>query len=92
MKKIFSFFIDNYRFTVVMTVLIVLFGVIGLSIIKREDIPPVNFAVVTITTNYPGSSPEEVDEKITKKIEDEIVELILLCRHTVLFDPSEEPP
>lgn len=56
----------------VITVLIVLFGVIGLSIIKREDIPPVNFAAVTITTNYPGSSPEEVDEKITKKIEDEI--------------------
>jgi len=72
MKKVFGFFIDNYRFTIVVMVLFVLFGILGLTIIKREGIPPVNFAAVTITTRYPGSSPEEVEEKITKKIEDEI--------------------
>ena len=72
MKNIFSFFIDNYRFTLVLMLLLLLFGILGLSIMKREGIPPVDFATVTITTVYPGSSPEEVDEKITSKIEDEI--------------------
>src|SRR6056297_1011375 len=72
MKKIFSFFVDNYRFTLVLMLLLLLFCILGLSVMKREGIPPVDFATVTITTVYPGSSPEEVDEKITAKIEEEI--------------------
>ena len=40
--------------------------------LNRESIPPVDFARATITTVYPGSSPAEVEELITNKIEDEI--------------------
>ncbi|MEO0337521.1 MAG: efflux RND transporter permease subunit, partial [Pseudomonadota bacterium] len=43
--------------------------------VKRESRPPVDFARVTITTLYPGASPEEVEELITMKIEDAIREV-----------------
>lgn len=39
---------------------------------QRQAIPPVDFARATITTTYPGSSPTEVEELITTKIESEI--------------------
>lgn len=72
MKRLFLFFIDNYKLSLLLIVFIALYGIMGLSRIRSEAIPPVNFAVAIISTEYPGSSPEEVEEKITKKIEDEI--------------------
>ncbi len=72
MKKVFAFFIENYKLSMVLTVFLAMYGVIGFSVIRREALPPVNFAVAVITTQYPGSSPEEVEEKITRKIEDEV--------------------
>lgn len=47
-------------------------GGMGLTTINRESYPPVDFSTAKVETIYPGSSPEEVEEKITKKIEDEI--------------------
>jgi len=47
-------------------------GLIGLSTLQRESFPPVDFAKVTITTVYPGSTSQEVEEKITIPIENEL--------------------
>ncbi len=44
----------------------------GLKSLNRESYPAIELAKAFVTTVYPGSSPEEVEEKITKKIEDEI--------------------
>ncbi len=46
-------------------------GVRGLLSLQRESYPNVDFATAVITTVYPGSSSAEVEELITKKIEDE---------------------
>jgi multidrug efflux pump subunit AcrB len=70
--KVFRFFIDNHKLSFTLTIFLIVYGIIGLSNINREAIPPVNFAAAVITTEYPGSSPEEVEQKITVKIEDEI--------------------
>ncbi len=40
--------------------------------LRRESFPPVDFGRAKITTFYPGSSPEEVEEKITNRIEEEL--------------------
>lgn len=65
-------FINNSRLVLLIIVSIVFLGVRGLLNLNRESIPPVDFARATITTVYPGSSPAEVEELITNKIEDEI--------------------
>ena len=67
-----KFFIENTRFVILITLLIIFMGIKGLKNLQKESIPPVDFATAIITTIYPGSSSQEVEELITKKIEDKI--------------------
>jgi len=55
-----------------LTALIGLAGIGALFFLVRESFPPVDFAKVTITTIYPGSSSSEVEEKITIPIENQL--------------------
>jgi multidrug efflux pump subunit AcrB len=75
MNKVIFFFIDNWKLSLVLMIFLILSGVGGLNQVRRESRPPVDFARVTITTLYPGASPEEVEELITMKIEDAIREV-----------------
>jgi multidrug efflux pump subunit AcrB len=72
MNKIFKFFVDNWRFSFLITILILVIGTISLGLLRKESFPPVNFAIVSISTVYPGASPEEVQDKVTKEIENEL--------------------
>ena len=67
-----NFFISNSRLTILITLAFIILGTKGIFSLKRESIPPVDFAKVIISTVYPGSSSVEVEELITNKIEDEI--------------------
>ncbi len=72
MEKIFRFFVVNWRFTFTLKVLVILAGLASLLNMNREAFPPVNFAAVNISTIYPGASPEEVEDKVTHLIEEEL--------------------
>ena len=67
-----KFFIENYKFTMVLTVATVLMGIGGLMQLNTEAFPSVEIGAVQITTSYPGASAEDIESKITKPIEDEI--------------------
>ena len=67
-----KFFLNNPRLVILIIFSLGLLGVRGLLQLKRESIPPVDFARARITTIYPGSSPAEMEELVTNKIEDEI--------------------
>ena len=67
-----NFFISNTRLVILICLCFVIMGTKGILNLKRESIPPVDFARAIITTVYPGSSSTEVDELITTKIEKEI--------------------
>ena len=67
-----NFFLSNSRLVILITVGLVFMGIKGLMNLQRQTIPPVDFARAIITTIYPGSSPKEVEELITRKIEEEI--------------------
>ncbi|HUI66021.1 MAG TPA: efflux RND transporter permease subunit [Bacteroidota bacterium] len=47
-------------------------GIFGFSQLKYELLPKINTPFVTITTVYPGASPEEVETSVTKVIEDAV--------------------
>jgi len=72
MTQIFKFFVENWRFSALITILTILVGTISLNMLRKESFPPVNFAIVTVSTFYPGASPEEVQDKVTKEIEAEL--------------------
>lgn len=72
MTKISEFFLNNKRFTFVLMIFVMLFGLGGLLRINSESFPAVDFAMAQVTTIYDGASAHVVETKITKPIEDEI--------------------
>ncbi|MFH2007624.1 MAG: efflux RND transporter permease subunit [bacterium] len=63
----------RYPHTVlVATLLVVLFGVLALLRVPLQMRPSIDRPEVTVTTDYPGASPEEVEDKITRPIEEEL--------------------
>ncbi len=63
----------NRRVTVMMmTVLIVILGSISLSKLGLEMLPDMDFPVISIITSYQGAASEDVEEAITKPIEQAI--------------------
>lgn len=72
MEKISRFFIENSKFTIVMSFFLVVYGLLGLKKMTAESYPSVSFATAYVTTIYDGASAEDVEIKITKPVEDEI--------------------
>ena len=72
MNRLFEFFVDNWKFSFLATACVLLVGVLSFSQLQRESFPPVNFAVVSVSTVFPGASPEEVQDKVTNIIEEEL--------------------
>ena len=72
MNNIFAFFVDNWKFSFLTTAFIFIVGILSFNLLQRESFPPVNFAVVSVTTVFPGASPEEVQDKVTQTIEEEL--------------------
>ncbi len=72
MRVIAQFFIKNYKFTLVLTAFVLIFGVGGLMNLNSESFPSVNIGSAVITTRYEGATAEDIEAKITKPIEEEI--------------------
>jgi multidrug efflux pump subunit AcrB len=72
MTNIARFFLENYKFTMVVTVFFVFFGYGGLTSLTAESFPAVDIGSVIISTQYLGATAEDIESKITKPIEDEI--------------------
>ena len=81
-NSLFGFFIKKYRITYLIILFIVLFGMYSLFSLPREASPEVKIPFAVVTTFYPGSTPTDVEELITNKIEDKISNLDNLKRYT----------
>ena len=69
MKRIISRLLDQKLLVNLVVVIIVLAGSSTFSGINRESIPDIKFDMVTITTIYPGASPNDAEELISIPIE-----------------------
>ena len=72
MKKLIEFSIGNRVVVNLLVLLIVIAGVVSYLRLKRELFPDFSRRVIRIDTVYPGASPEEVEELITARIEDQV--------------------
>lgn len=72
MLGLIQFFVNNTKFTAVLTFMVFMSGLLAINSIKRESYPSVDFAIATVTTIYPGASAAEVEAKVTKPLEDDI--------------------
>ena len=57
---------------VVMSILIILFGVIGYSYLGIREFPSVDPPVVTVQTNYTGANADIIESQITEPLEESI--------------------
>ncbi|ANU22736.1 efflux RND transporter permease subunit [Planococcus donghaensis] len=67
--KISDFSIKRPVFTIVIMFLVIILGIVSFTRIPITLIPELNPPIGVVVTNYPGASPTEVSEKITKPLE-----------------------
>ncbi len=56
----------------VVSIVIVLFGIVGLTSLGVREYPSVDPAVITVTTNYPGANADVIESQITEVLEESI--------------------
>ncbi|MGH7899380.1 MAG: efflux RND transporter permease subunit, partial [Candidatus Binatia bacterium] len=56
----------------VLSLMILLFGVVGLSFLGVREYPAVDPPIITVTTTYPGAHPEVIAAQITEPLEAQI--------------------
>ena len=67
-----SFFIDRPIFSTVISILIVIVGIIGLTMLPIDQYPQITPPVVKIGASYPGASALTVSQAIATPIEQEL--------------------
>ncbi|MFD1425152.1 efflux RND transporter permease subunit [Laceyella tengchongensis] len=70
-----QFSLRNAAMVFLLVVLITAGGVYTATQLKMESMPDIDIPVIAAVTGYPGASPQEVDEKVTKPIEQALQEL-----------------
>ena len=67
-----SFFIDRPVFSAVISILIVIVGLIGLTMLPIDQYPQITPPVVKISASYPGASALTVSQAVATPIEQEL--------------------
>ncbi len=71
-KTWLNFFVSNFRVVVLIIILITAWGLYSFFSLPRESSPEVKIPIAIVTTVYPGASPTDVEQFVTKKIETQL--------------------
>nr|MBP6824158.1 efflux RND transporter permease subunit [Acidobacteriota bacterium] len=72
MQKLAEICVRRPVFATMLIMTLIVLGVFAYNRLIVERFPRVEFPIVTITTRFPGASPQEVETEITDKIEESI--------------------
>lgn len=75
MNKIINFSLKNKFAVWLLTILVTVTGIYSGLNMKLETIPDITTPVVTVTTVYPGATPAEVADKVSKPMEQQLQNL-----------------
>ncbi len=100
-KTWLNFFVSNFRVVILLIILVSGAGLYSFFRLPRESNPEVKIPIAVVTTVYPGASPADVEDLVTKKIETQVSGLKGLDKMTstsansyssivVEFDPKED--
>ncbi len=70
--KISKFVLKRPVTTLLGVLCLIFFGLMSVLSAKLELTPEINMPMLVVTTVYPGAGPEDIDELVTKPIEDEV--------------------
>ena len=72
MRNIIAYFIKYHVAVNVIILAFLIFGIVGALSLKSSFFPLTDSKNITINVTYPGASPQEVEEGIVLKIEDNL--------------------
>ncbi len=72
MKKLIAYFIKYPIGGNIIIIAFFIFGLLGYSILKSSHFPLSPSSIINITLNYPGASPQEMEEGVVLKIEENL--------------------
>jgi multidrug efflux pump subunit AcrB len=72
MNGIIAWFVHNPVAANLMMLVMIVGGLLALPLIKQEEFPAIDTDMAHISIEYPGASPEEVEESICLRVEEEI--------------------
>ena len=75
MQKITSFSVNNKFAVWLMTIILTAAGLFAGLTMKLETLPDITTPTVSVTTIYPGASPEQVLEEVSTVLEDRLQNL-----------------
>jgi hydrophobic/amphiphilic exporter-1 (mainly G- bacteria), HAE1 family len=75
MKKMIQFSLRNKFAVWLLTIIVTAAGLYSGLNMKLETIPNINTPIVSVTTVYPGATPEQVAEKVSEPIEKRVQNL-----------------
>ena len=73
MDSILDFLVRQKKFALVFSFAFIAIGVLSVVGMQRDQFPTVDFEVLSVTTAYPGASPEDVEKSVTNVIEEELL-------------------
>ncbi|MBM7097866.1 efflux RND transporter permease subunit [Bacillus sp. H-16] len=71
----FNSVLKKPKITLLFLLLVTIIGAITFTQLPQREIPEVTFDIGTISTPYPGASPEEVERRITNPLEEELLNI-----------------
>ena len=73
MDAFLDFLVRQKKFAVVFSLGFIAVGILSFQQMQRDQFPSVDFEILAVTTAYPGASPEDVEQGVTKVIERELL-------------------
>lgn len=70
-----EYIVRKRKITLLFFTMIVLVGFLSFFQLPKQESPDIIINMATVTTIYPGASPEKVEQTVTKKLEEKINEL-----------------
>src|SRR6516164_6313265 len=64
--------IKRPAFITIVFIALAVMGLFGLSKLGTDLLPKMDWPVVTILTTYPGAGPEEIEDLVTKPVEEAV--------------------
>ena len=72
MRKLIAYFIRYHVAVNIFLLAFLIFGVIGILSLKSSFFPLVESKIINVSIAYPGASPQEIEEGVVLKIEDNL--------------------
>ena len=72
MKQLIKFFLNRSLLVNIILIIIFCLAIVSVKNTNRNKFPEVELGIMTVTTKYPGASPKDVEQNVTRVIEEEL--------------------